>query len=42
MMTKVRTGTIFALTPRPMPKADRRLCQHSALMMPARPSRGPS
>ena len=42
MRTKVRIGTIFARTPRPMPNADRRLCQYSALMMAARPSRGPS
>ncbi len=38
----MRTGTILALTPRPIPNADRRLCQYSARMIPARPRRGPS
>ena len=42
MMTNVIIGTIFALIPRPIPKAERRLCQASARPIWARPSRGPS
>ncbi len=42
MSTNAMTGMILALAPRPMPNADRRLCQPSARMMAARPSRGPS
>jgi len=42
MMMNVIIGTIFALIPRPIPKAERRLCQASARPILARPSRGPS
>ncbi len=36
------TGTILPFTPRPMPNAERKLCQVSALTICVRPSRGPS
>ena len=39
---QARIGTILAFTPRPMPNEERKLCQVSALMIWARPSRGPS
>jgi hypothetical protein len=42
MAANAITGTILAFAPRPMPNADRRLCQHSARTICARPSRGPS
>ena len=42
MMANVITGRILALTPRPKPNAERRLCQQSALAICARPSRWPS
>jgi hypothetical protein len=42
MITKVKTGTIFAFAPLPKPNADRRLCQHSASAIRPRPNRCPS
>src|SRR5258708_12142868 len=41
MTTKVITGTILALAPRPIPNAERRLCQYRARMIWTRPSRRP-
>jgi hypothetical protein len=42
MAVNVMIGTIFALAPRPMPNADRKLCQHSARTICSRPIRSPS
>ncbi len=42
MMTNAGTGTTLAFGPRPIPQAERRLCQYRARMMPSRPTRSPS